>query len=282
VHLTGQVNINQAAPGMGASGPRSPITSKLNIIQGLFNRSSSTYHSLQSKLQRRFSSGFSLMMAYTYAHVIDDGSYVISSSSSSNAWPQNSLDWSAERGSSDFDLRHRYVTSFLYELPFGRGKSIGGDMHPVLNGIFGGWQVNGIVTLQSGQVFTPLVQNQRTNAGPGGDIRPHRIGNGELPPDSRSVNGWFDKSAFVVPVFEFGNSGRNFLRGPAQESFDFSTFKDFKISERFDVQFRAEFFNLFNHANFTTPNRAVDTPQGGTITSALPPRQIQFGLKLLF
>ena len=282
VHLTSQVNINQARPGQGPSGPRSLISPNVNIVLGLFNRGSSTYHSMQAKLQRRFAGGFSLMSAYTYAHTIDDGSYVITSSSSSNASPQDSLDWRPERGNADFDLRHRFVTSFLYELPIGRGKAVGGNMHPVLNGIVGGWQINGIVTLQSGQVFTPIVQNQRTNSGPGGDIRPHRIGNGELPSDERSVTNWFDKTAFTVPVFEFGNSGRNFLRGPAQESFDFSTFKDFKISERFNVQFRAEFFNLFNHANFTTPNKAVDIPQGGTFSTALAPRQIQFGLKLLF
>jgi hypothetical protein len=207
---------------------------------------------------------------------------VITSSSSSNAYPQDSRNWEAERGPSDFDFTHRLAVSYLYELPIGKGKAVGGNMHPVLEGVFGGWQINGITILQSGQVFTPIVTNQRTNAGPGGDIRPNRIGSGELPDDQRSIQRWFDKSAFTVPVFAFGNSGRNILRGPGYVNFDFSTFKAFRFSETTSLEFRAEFFNLFNHANFDLPNKSVDIAAGGTISSARPPRLIQFGLKLLF
>ncbi len=282
VHLTGQVNLNQAPPGPTAAAPRSVITPSLNIIQQLSNHQSSTYHSLQTKIQRRFSGGFSLLGSYTFSKSIDNGSYVISSSSSSNAYPQDARNWDVERGLSDFDFAHRLAVSYLYELPVGTGKAFGGSMNPILDAIIGGWQINGITTLQSGQVYTPNVANQRTNAGPGGDIRPHRIGTGELPSDQRTVQRWFDKSAFVVPVFEFGNSGRNILRGPGLVNFDFSTFKDFQFSERIGLQFRAEFFNIFNHANFNNPNRAVDIPAGGTITSARDPRQVQLGLKLLF
>jgi hypothetical protein len=282
VHLTGQANLNQARPGPDAPGPRSLITPSLNIIQGLTNRQNANYHAFQAKLQRRFSSGFSLLANYTFSKSMDDGSYVISSSSSSNAYPQDSLNWRAERGPSDFDFTHRFTASYIYELPVGKGKPLGSSMHPVLDAVAGGWQVNGITTLQSGQVFTPVVTNQRTNAGPSGDIRPNRTRSGEFTDSQQNRLQWFDKSAFEVPIFAFGNSGRNFLRGPRLVNFDLSAFKDFRIKERFTFQFRTELFNIFNHTNFSNPNRSVDTPQGATITTARDPRQIQFGLKLLF
>jgi hypothetical protein len=285
VHMTGVVNLNQAPPGPTPPGGRSPISTTINNLSSLLNRENSIYHSLQAKLERRFAAGFYLMAAYTFSKSIDDGSYTSQGSDASSVAPQDSRNWRAERGLSDFDAAHRFVVSYIYELPFGKGK-------PYLSGSFwghviGGWQLNGITTAQTGTPFTPVVANPRTNAGPGGAIRPDRLRSGDLG-SARSISQWFDKTAFLVQgtggsdPYHFGNSGRNILRGPGLVSFDFSAFRYFPLTERVKLQFRAEFFNLFNHANFALPAAAVDTPQAGIISAARDPREIQFALKLLF
>lgn len=176
-------------------------------------------------------------------------------------------------------MRHRYVTAFLYDLPFGRGKPVGIE-NRVLNVIAGDWQVNGIVTLRSGQPFTP---NMGFSAANTGDPRPDRIADGNLPSDRRSAANWFDKGAFQAPTpFNFGNAGRNILIGPGGSNVDLSVFKQFPmrwLGELGEVQFRAEAFNGFNHPQFDIPNTRVDLPQGATITAlAAPMREMQFGL----
>jgi len=283
VHLSGPVNLNQAPPGPTAPGPRSLINPKVNAIWAILNRQTSLYNSLQAKVQRRFARGFYLIGAYTYSKSMDDGSFTTSGNS-----PQDSLDWKAEKAASDFDFTHRLVTSYIYELPVGKGRRFLGDAPAVLNHVLGGWQINGITTLQSGNRFTPTVANPRTNAGLGGAIRPDRIGDGKLSGSSQSIQRWFDISAFVpqgaggTDPFHFGNSGRNILRGPKLINFDFSVFKEFPIQEKKRLEFRTEFFNLFNKANFGSPNPSVDLPQGGVISSAAAARQIQFALKFVF
>jgi hypothetical protein len=173
-------------------------------------------------------------------------------------------------------------------LPVGKGKHFLNSTPAVMNHILGGWQVNGISTLQSGNVFTPIVASPRTNAGPGGSIRPDRIGSGEFSGSQQSIQQWFDRSAFLAQgaggndPFHFGNSGRNILRGPKLVNFDFSIFKEFRIQEQKRVEFRTEFFNVFNTPNFNLPNASVDLPVGGIISSARDPRQIQFALKFIF
>ena len=289
-HLTGSVNLNQAPPGPTPSSDRSPISTNISTVEGLLNRESSTYHALQVKLERHFSSGFYILAAYTFSKSIDDGSYNTQGSNASSAEPQDSFDWRAERGLSDFDATHRLVISYIYELPFGRGKKFMNRSNRIVGGILGGWQLNGITTAQSGTPFTPVLSNGSAaiNSGPGGSVRPDLVGNPVLA-SGQSVNRWFNVSAFATSgqdgtaPYTFGNAGRNILIGPGSVNFDFSLFKNFTVTEHAKLQFRSEFFNVFNHANFGLPNAAVDTPQAGIITSTLtPPRQIQFALKLLF
>jgi hypothetical protein len=264
------------------------ITPKVNQILGLFNRESSIYHSLQMKIQRRFASGFYLLGAYTYSKAIDNGSFTSQGSDASSTGPQDARNWRAERGRSDFDFTHRFVSSYIYELPVGKGRRVLGQAPAVVDYVLGGWQINGITTLQTGNVFTPIVANPRTNAGPGGQIRPDRIGSGELPESEQSINKWFDKAAFLpqgtggTDPYHFGNSGRNILRGPKLVNFDFSLFKEIPFTERVRLEFRSEFFNIFNTPAFNLPDRSVDTPLGGVISSARAPRQIQLALKLKF
>ena len=286
VHLPGIVNLNQAPPGPGDPSTRSPISASIGSLNASLNYAGSSYNALQVKVERHFFKGFYLLGAYTYSKSMDD---VSSNSGSDDAgiassgYPQNSFDWGAEYAPSDFDLRHRLVVSYIYELPFGKGQRFFATSNSLVSALITGWQVNGITTLQSGGVFTPVVANSAANAGTGGAIRPNRIGNGELPSSQRSVNRWFNLSDFVAPpIYQFGNSGRNILTGPGLVNFDFSLFRHFQITERVNLEFRTEAFNIFNRPNFNLPDTSIDTPTSGIISSARDPRQIQFALQLKF
>lgn len=291
VHLTGVWNPNQAPP--SPTTDVSPLSDNIGQVDELSNRDNSIYNGLQIKVERRLSSGFYVLGSYTYSKSIDDGS--ISSSGSddpvaSSAAPQDSFDWRAERGLSDFDIRHRMVVSYIYELPLGKGKKFLGASSKPVDAFLGGWQVNGITTAQSGPPISPSLSNgsAEINCGPSGIVRPDLVGNPKLPSGQQTINHWFNVAAFAIPgqdgtpPYTFGNAGRNILRGPNLVNFDFSLFKNFSITERWKLQFRSEFFNLFNHPNFSLPNPAVDLPQAGIITGAASPRLIQFALKLLF
>jgi hypothetical protein len=149
------------------------------------------------------------------------------------------------------------------------------------NALLGGWQVQGIVVVRSGRPFTPTISADRANIGIGGQ-RPNRIGSGKL--DNPTVERWFDVPAFVLPAqFTYGNSGANILREDSFKTFDFSVFKQFRITEGSQLQFRAEAFNVTNTPSFNAPNTQIDTAAGGRVTStASLPRQIQFALKYNF
>lgn len=292
VHLLGTTNINQAPPGPTPAGPRSPFSPNISTIHALKDQNSSIYHSMQVKVERRFSSGFYLMGSYVYSKSIDDGSLGAGSAFTplaSSTQPQDAFNVRGDRGPSDFDVRHRMVISYIYELPFGEGKRFAATSNTILNALIGGWQMNGITSAQSGWPFTPKLANGTAaiNAGPGGAVRPNIIGNPDLG-SRQTIQHWFNVAAFVAPgaagtpPFTFGDAGRNILRGPRFVNFDFSLFKTFPVREHLRVEFRSEFFNLFNHPNFGLPNQFVDQPQAGIITSASSPRQIQFALKLFF
>jgi len=290
VHLTGSSNPNQAPPGPTPAAGREPISSNISTVLALLSRESSFYHALQIKLERRFSAGFFLLGSYTFSKSIDDASATsVNGGAGSTAQPQDAFNWRADRALSNFDARHRMVVSYIYELPFGKGKKFLSASNKYVNVFLGGWQLNGINSAQSGQPFTPALSNGMAaiNAGPGGQVRPYLVGNPNLS-SGQTVDHWFNVSAFVTPgqagtaPYTFGNAGRNILKGPNFVNFDFSLFKNFSLTERLKLQFRSEFFNIFNHTNFGLPNPSVDLPQAATIRSAAAPRQIQFALKLLF
>lgn len=155
--------------------------------------------------------------------------------------------------------------------------------------IAGGWQLNTIATFLAGLPFTPVMQTSTLNTGSGSQF-PNRIASGELPSDQRSIDRWFDASAFVGPgQYTFGNSGRNILRGPGTKQIDLSLFKSFVFAEKSRVEFRAEAFNALNTPQFTNPNASIGFTGVARITSAGNPtvyqrtsRQIQLALKLYF
>ena len=281
-------DINQPQPSVLPPGlpfvPRpDPRFDDINLLE---SRANSNYHSLQMRLQQRLSRGLAALVSYTWAKSIDDASNFFSSAGDPN-FPQNSYNVSAERGRSNFDVRHRLSVSYSYDLPFGRGKRYLAD-DGLASKLLGGWQSFGVVTWQSGRPFTVALLSEIDNSGTGRSIlgfgandRPNLVGNPEL--NSHSPSQWFNTAAFAFPApGTFGNAGRNIVDGPGYQSVNASLVKNTHLTESVNLQFRVEAFNLFNHPNFNLPDNFLGSPTFGQISSARDPRHLQFGLKLLF
>ncbi len=281
-------DINQ--PGPSVLPPGLPFVPRPNPrfddIDLLESRANSNYHSLQARFQQRFSRGLAALVSYTWAKSIDDASNFFSSAGDPN-FPQDSNNPRAERGRSNFDVRHRLSASYSYDLPIGKGGRHLADSG-WLSSFLSGWQTFGIVTVQSGRPFTVALLSEIDNSGTGRSIlgfgandRPNVVGNPNL--SNRSAGQWFNQSAFAFPApGTFGNAGRNILEGPGYTSFNASLVKNAPLSERIKLQLRAEAFNLFNHPNLNLPDNFLGSPTFGQITSARDPRHLQFGVKLLF
>jgi hypothetical protein len=264
-------NFDQNARPYPTMGPFTSIT----------NRGNSTYHAFQLKAEKRTSHGLYFLSAYTFSKSINDQPEICCNS----PWPQNSYDLPAEKGLSDFDNRHRWVNSFDYELPVGKGKRFlneGG----VVDQILGGWHIGGIITFRSGFPFSPAIGFDPSNTGSQGLMRSNQIGSGHV--SNPGPNLWFNINDFPVPDCPsgcFGNARKNVLEGPGEKGADLSARKFFALTEQVRLEFRAEFFNAFNHAVFTQPDNYIDDGPGaaGVITdTVIPQRQIQFALKLNF
>jgi hypothetical protein len=250
----------------------------------------SQFHALNLKLEKRFDAGYSVLTSYSWGHSIDTDS--AGSFGSPNLNPAN---FQLDKGSSDFDIRQRFVTSLIYELPFGRGKRFLSDSG-VANAILGGWQVNGIFVFQSGvqrSVTSPNTTglgfvSQRADA-TGIDMYSEFTRNGATIKPGSDYGGantelfWFNPNAFAnTQPLKFGTSGRDILSSPPLWNTDLSLFKIFPITEQVRLQFRAEFFNAWNHTNFNPPQLSTASPFIGQLQSALAPRILQLGLRLQF
>jgi hypothetical protein len=246
----------------------------------------SIYHALTLRADKRFSKSLSLLVAYTAGKLIDDVSQTVTFLGPAGN-KQNAYDRRAERSVSTQDVAQRLVVSYVYELPFGKGKRLFGGAHPIVNAIIGGWQFNGITTFSSG---TPLIITQsQNNAGifsPG--QRPNWTGRSarlEGGATADRLAKWFDTSQFTVaPAFTFGSGPRTMpdVRNPGVKNFDLSFFKNNTIKEKYNVQFRVEMFNAFNTPQFGGPGATVGNSNFGVIGgTAIGPRQIQLALKLI-
>ncbi|MDW8355748.1 MAG: carboxypeptidase regulatory-like domain-containing protein [Bryobacterales bacterium] len=225
------------------------------------------------RVERSYTSGFHFLANYTFGKVIDNNSGEIEANDTRDARNKR-----LERGRGRHDQRHRFVSSFSYELPFGRNKRWLTGVRGLPSVLVSGWRAQGIVLLLSGMPFHPTAPSVH-NTGSFIPQYPNRVGNGKL--DRRGPNAWFDVSAFrIPPVGTQGNSGRNILDGPETQQFDFSLIKEHALGERLRLQFRAEFFNLPNHPNFGLPVTDISSRAAATITSVADGRDIQFGLRL--
>ncbi len=258
-----------------------------------FSRGDSNYDALQVDLNRRFTSGVALRGAYTWSKSIDDGDSLNSTTSGGNpSTVSNAFNLRADRGLADYDVRNVFVLSELYALPFGRGQRFGSHIAGVANLLAGGWNADSVVTIQGGFPFSPqLSYNPSNNGDTRNPVRPFINPNFYGPIVTGSPTQYFNPAAFLAPPNGsgfYGNLGRNTLIGPGLGTWDLSFLKDTQLSERLNLQFRSELFNILNRANFNTPNTVTFTPTGvsptaGLITStSTPSRQIQFGLKLLW
>ncbi|MPZ16946.1 MAG: hypothetical protein GEV06_03360 [Luteitalea sp.] len=272
------VDFNQALPGEGSVESRRPIQG-FGSIGGQLPGGNSNFNALELRVERRFSDGFSVLSSYTWSHAIDIGGEQLVG----DLELRDVRNIDAERGDARFDVRHRYSLAAMWDLPVGENRrwDLGSSL---LNAIVGNWQISGILTLQTGKPFTPTLGASTANTG---HARPDRSADGNLPGSERSIEAFFDKSAFPTPAQgEFGNAGRNVLRGPDFNNLDLTLFKRIpfsRLGDQGEIQFRLEAFNVTNTPHFDLPNSRVDLDQGGTITSlAAPMRELQVGLKILF
>jgi hypothetical protein len=242
-------------------------------IDEAYTGGNSTYHSLQMSLNRRFAKGLYIMSNYTWSKALDYESLDRNAS-----LPQNPFNLRAEHGPADFDRRHVFVTSFLFEFPT-----------PWQNGVRGkltrGWRTNGIFRYVSGSPLTVVPGTDRALQG-GGNQRVDVVGNGVLD-SSRSFDQqraqYFNTAAFAMEAIgTFGNEGRNAFYGPGQYNVDLSFFKTTRVRERAALEFRWEMFNALNHANLGNPNTTFNSSAFGRIDTVTGPRIMQAGMKVIF
>lgn len=255
---------------------RRPYWPDFGAIKVLKSVANSTYHAATVTFERRFSRDWSVTGSYTWSKSIDNA---INAGTSNVGVINNPNNWNSDRGLADSDRTHAFVTSYLWDMPKLKG------WNPVLRYILGGWQNNGIISAYSGLTFSiaaGIDQSLTANGADRADVAGEwRLASGRS--QEEQILRWFNPQAFVLPrEGSFGNSARNNMRGPATVNVDWGFFKQIPIVEQHALQFRAEFFNLFNHTNLGLPNNNLQSAQFGRITSAGSPRIIQFALKYAF
>ena len=270
---------------------RRPIQN-FGTISAVLPEGFSNYNALQVKLERRFADGLYFLNSFTWSKTLDNASQVLEEPNGNTGTPQNVYNIRADKGIGAYDQPFNNTTSFVFEVPFGRGHRFGTNLHPVLDSVFGGWLLTGVNTMTSGQPInfrygpSPVTNNLPTFLG-GVALRPNVVCdpiNRENRPNPTS--GYFVRSCLTTPTPDqpFGNAGRNIARSDNYFNFDLGVHKQFRlpINEESRIELRAEFFNLFNRTNFQAANSDITNAAFGTISSAFPARQIQIALKFTF
>jgi len=283
-HLQSLLDLNQVkTPGPGDIQSRRPWPN-YGPFTSMTDIGSSTFNSLQVKAEQHVSHGLYFLSSFTYSKMINNLPEICCA----QPYPQNSWDPSSDRGQSDTNQKFRWVTSFDYLLPFGKGTNILADSRAA-DLIAGGWHIGGIYSLASGFPFSPLMGYDQTNTGDQGWLRAELVTpgvNGNLPSGQRSPNNWFNANAYTVPAaYTYGDAGRNTLIGPGFNNFDGSLRKTFSVRGAQSVEFRAEAFNLMNHPSFAQPDPVITDGSGSTAVitgTALANREIQFALRYRF
>lgn len=277
-------NLNPAAfdpTGTIAVNPRRPYQGFGDILV-TYNGGWSSYQALTTRLEKRFSKGFYILGSYTFQKALDLGA-------TDDATTISAYFKSYDKGHTTFDVPHRFVASYIYELPFGRGKAFLSGASGLVDKLVGGWQLNGITTFSQGQFRSITINTQWMNIGGFSSNRPDYNG-GDIDANRSMPDAYLNAAAFNRPrdaagneVHLPGNLGRNTIQMPGIANWDASLFKSTRIGERFNTQLRFEAFNLFNHTQFGASNLSLGDPNFGTINSTLVnPRRLQLGLRVTF
>ena len=303
--LEQNVQPNNANPGLGAVDPRRPYlgvqyapntqfpsyitvvgnTVPVGQINYLPHSAQSNYESMFVRLERRFSRGLTFLSSYTWSKAITNAPQFRNAggvNGSENSPPQDSYNLAAERSLASFHNEHRWINTFLYDLPVAKNASLGSKL-------FRDIQLSGILSIQTGFPFTVNVSGDTAGAGAGTGgifIRPNYIlgQNVDLSGSDRSTSQFFNTSAFSLPATgTYGNLGRNTIIGPGLTDLDMVLAKTIALRESVKLQLRVECFNLFNHPNYNIVGRIINDPTTfGRVLNQLDPRELQFGLKLVF
>lgn len=277
-NLASLVNLNQPLPNAAGNNALGPLPyPNFGFVEWRAQNAESKYKGIDVGLERRFAKGYGFGIAYTLGDSKDNASEQLSTQGS-NAFPQNSRDFSGWYGPSDYDVRHRLAVNFVLELPFGKDKKYANS--GAGSAILGGWTLSGIFTARSGRPFT--VNQSSNNVGQNMTGLPNLVGDTK---GAETVDQWFNPAAFqLVPSGTFGNEQRNQLRGPNYQSLDFTLQRRLSLSSRVGAVVRWDVFNALNRTNFGLPNRNIsDTVNVGTITSlGGDPRLMQVSLRLTF
>jgi hypothetical protein len=249
------------------------------------NIGTTNYQGATIKVEQRLTHGLSYLVSYTRSHLVDDASSVFDASILTgpqlNAAVADAFNRKLDRDVSTGDIPNVFVASAVWDLPFGPGRTF----HPegVIGAIARDWTVTTVVTLQSGLPF-PVTQGTNNNAFAGFTTqRPNLVGNPNLPADQRTIDRWFDTTAFsVAPIFTLGTSTRNPVRGPDYRNVDLAFIRHVPLDRSAGLEFRVEIFNLLNTTQLNAPNAVVGTAGFGSINSALDPRVVQLAVKILF
>ncbi|MFN0171861.1 MAG: carboxypeptidase regulatory-like domain-containing protein [Bryobacteraceae bacterium] len=282
--------VNEAAPALpnDTSSPQSRrrVTSLLGAINYMSPQGYSNYNALSFSTERRFSQGLSVLASFTWSRALGVAPAI--TEGINGVAIQDPTNLAREYGPLEFDVVRRFVASYLYELPFGRGKHFLSKSPRAVDLVLGGWQINGITTMQGGFPLTPTLSYSlgKTDT----VSRPNLIG--DPTQSSRQPHNWITAAAFAIPTNAeiaagnfFGTQGVGVVRAPGLVNFDFSLFKSVDVREGMRVQFRAECFNATNTPYFGSPGSVgltLGTPTFGRVTSATDPRVVQFGLKFIF
>ena len=294
-HIIRRYNLNHAEPGPGSANSRRkwqrvrfPGTEHdvgLSFLHNFRNNSNSNYHALQTKVEKRYGSGLSFLLSYTWSKAIGDYSFIPGEDRGIGAnWGvQNPNDLATERSLLNQHVAHRAVVSYLYDLPFGKGRQFGTSWGAAANALLGGWTIGGINSFITGFPMNLSVRGNPSGTGGFNLDRPKVVGEWRIPRSERGPDRWFNTDAFARnDPFTYGNAGRNILEAPGTIKFDLALHKNFQINERTRVQFRAEAFNAFNSPIFDGPNLQVGNRNLGVISVAAPGRVMQLGFKFIF
>jgi Carboxypeptidase regulatory-like domain/TonB dependent receptor len=265
-------------PGPGAVNSRRP-NPLFGPIRTINNDEIANYESMSAIFRQRMAHGLQMLASYTWAHTLD-----VTTDSNGGGTPLQPYLWKADYGNSNWDIRHRFVATFVYDIPFFKVSN------PLLKGMFTKWQGNGIITLQTGLPFNVTTGTDTANTASSGTYRPDLVHAATDNCGRGHLAGCIDATAFtvadlypIVPAnYAYGNAGRNLLHGPGAETVNFSLIKNFPLKERLKFQLRFETFALLNHTNFSNPSATINTSSFGSITSATGNRNIQLGAKLQF